>query len=289
MRRIGLAAFLIWRESGDDFPKRCQKSRPLAFPKWKYNETTNQHLQNKTSLSTLIIIIIGRAEQWKGSSTALCSSNKLPGKKTKHKKLRSHAALRSRYGRLCGCRQTAKWLQPPHSVIMSHKKRDPVPCEGWTCHKQSCASHRPGFAPPPRNPHKLGLIILNIDRGSSIKASSRRKRDNRAEKGEVSAAISANCRIWNININWSIVYPNPRFDLMLKLWKYEPGNLTSIISCYLCVEHVMKELCLQETRLLFKWLCLAFRKKCKSMVPLYESGGDGPGNVSDGFSRTGTR
>lgn len=203
--------------------------------------------------------------------------------------MRSYAALRSRYGRLHGCRQTAEWLQPPHSVIMRHKKTNPVPSEGWTRHKQSCASHRPGFAPPPRNPRKLGLIILNIDRGSYIKASSRRKRDNRAEKGEVSAAISGNCRIWNININWSIVYPNPRFDLMLKLWKYEPGNLASIISCYLCAEHAMKELCLQETRLLFKSLRLAFRTKCKSLVPLYESGGDGPGNMSDGFSRTGTR
>lgn len=84
-RRFGLAVFLVWRESGDDFPERCLKSRPLAFPKWKYYETTNQHLQNKTSLSTLIIIIIGRAEQWKGSSTALCNSNKFPGK-NKNKK-----------------------------------------------------------------------------------------------------------------------------------------------------------------------------------------------------------
>lgn len=80
-------------------------------------------------------------------------------------------------------------------------------------------------------------------------------------RGEVSAAISGNCRIWNININWSIVYPNPRFDLMLKLWKYEPGNLASIISCYLCAERTMKEVCLQETRLLFKWLRCRFANK----------------------------
>lgn len=85
----------------------------------------------------------------------------------------------------------------------------------------------------------------------------------RADKGggRVSAAISGNCRIWNININWSIVYPNPRFDLMLKLWKYEPGNLASIISCHLCAQRATKEVCLQETRLLFKLLHRCFAHK----------------------------
>lgn len=73
MRHFGLATFLVWREYGDDVHRAVPKvSAVLLSRKWKHYETTNQHLQNKASLSALVIIINQQSRK-KGSSK-LCNA-----------------------------------------------------------------------------------------------------------------------------------------------------------------------------------------------------------------------
>lgn len=68
-------------------PSSAKGPSRLLSQKWKHYETTNQHLQNKTILSSLVIIVNQqsreREKKKKGAFTALCNSNKFPGKNKK--------------------------------------------------------------------------------------------------------------------------------------------------------------------------------------------------------------